>query len=46
MKKSVYISVLIVLLCTAGVIYASTVMQYFSARSDQDAILSRMENRG
>jgi len=39
MKKSVYISALVILLCTAGVVYASTVMQYFTARSEQDAIL-------
>jgi len=39
MKKTYYISAIIILLCTAGIIYASTVIQYFTARSDNDAIL-------
>ena len=39
MKKSVYISAIFILLCTAGVIYASTTLQYFTARNDQEAIL-------
>lgn len=39
MKKSIYISAFVILLCTAGLLYASTVIQYFTARNDQDAIL-------
>jgi len=39
MKKTIYISAILVLLCTAGIIYASTVIQYFTARSESDAIL-------
>ena len=39
MKKTFYISAVLLLLCAAGIIYASTVIQYFTARSDNDAIL-------
>jgi hypothetical protein len=39
MKKSTYIYIFIILLCTAGVIYSTTVLQYFTARDESDAIL-------
>ncbi len=39
MKKSYKIYIILILLCSAGVIYASTVLQYFTARDESDAIL-------